>query len=353
MILTPLGLLFFAVLIFSYVLEPTNGVLTRIGGYSENDFGWTQPQERFQSKLYETKRYGIYDKYYDAVVVGDSFSQHLPDEAMHPAAYWPNFFVHATGLDLISFNSNFTEIVKFIESDSYKKFPPRLLIFEVVERDFINVISWITGDCIPRKDIEIKPITIKPTNDKLLKFERNSKTGLSNFELDIGLNYLKQNFLGRINNLLSSSKVVLLNLDHEGLFSNALSKKTLFWGGDFKKFSFNEKEIQRAVCGLINLQNKVQSNNKTFFIAMIAPDKLSVYSNYILSLNKKENSIIDRIDKKPLHLPRIDVALKDEIKKGLVDAYLPNDTHWSSRGHKIAAQELVRYLKEHGIFIND
>ena len=52
-----------------------------------------------------------------------------------------------------------------------------------------------------------------------------------------------------------------------------------------------------------------------------------------------------------LHVPRLDVALRNEIIRGTRDVYLPNDTHWGSSGHKIVAETLHQYLLEHGMII--
>jgi hypothetical protein len=46
-----------------------------------------------------------------------------------------------------------------------------------------------------------------------------------------------------------------------------------------------------------------------------------------------------------LHFVRIDQAIKAAVDKGMVDVYLPNDTHWAYRGHETAAEALVQYLK--------
>ena len=156
-ILAPLGLLIIAILFTANVLQPINGVLTRLGGYSENEFGWNLPQERFKSRMYVSGKYGLYDKNYDVVVLGDSFTNHMRDEVMHPAGYWPNYFVNATGLDLIAYNSRDTNIRKLIESDGFKKFPPRLFIFQIVERDLIWSFSGVKSDCIAGKNPDNDP----------------------------------------------------------------------------------------------------------------------------------------------------------------------------------------------------
>lgn len=58
-----------------FYFQPYWGPLTRKSGYLENNFGWTQPQEIFDKPLFRiAKSVAEYDKYYDVVVIGDSFS---------------------------------------------------------------------------------------------------------------------------------------------------------------------------------------------------------------------------------------------------------------------------------------
>jgi hypothetical protein len=346
-ILVPVSLLFLAVLGFGFVIEPLNGHLTRIGGYAENDFGWNQPQETFQSKFYTSGRNGFFNEYHDVIAFGDSFTNYTPGEVMHPAGYWPNYFVNNTGLNLIAFHLFNTDLIRLIDSAAFKKFPPRLFIYEVVERDAINELAKIEGDCKLKKSPQIKPLFIQPYESALLTFERNTKSGISNLNFDESGHYLKKAIIRKANN--NFSKVDKITLNRKGLFSSKLSKETLVFKSDFKFKPYNEANIRKGLCGLINLQNKVQSNNKTLFVALIAPDKSSAYSNHSKSFHDKENSLIDYFSKQPINLPRVDVALKKEIEKGMVDVYLPNDTHWGSLGHKIAAQTIVDYLEKRGI----
>ena len=45
-----------------------------------------------------------------------------------------------------------------------------------------------------------------------------------------------------------------------------------------------------------------------------------------------------------MHLLRVEQSLQQKIQSGIVDVYLPNDTHWGVEGHKTMAQALVEYL---------
>lgn len=344
-LLTSLGLLFLSMVGLAFFLEPLNGGLTRIGGYTENNFGWNLPQERLGSKLYRSGKNEIYDRYHDVVVIGDSFSNYLPNEIMHPAGYWPNYFVNETGLDLIAYNYDYTNIQELIESKEFQSAPPRILIYQVVERSAISVLSQFDGECVSRETPGTPPLEINPIGKKLFRFDRNRERGWLNLDLDVSAYYLKTSIMKLFYQKLS--RVIRVHLDREGLFSNLESKYTLIHRADFKNFSHAEE--MKARCGLVNLQNEVQKNNKTFFVAMIAPNKLSAYFSYLEPDPGENYNIIDYFAKKPINLLRVDKALKSEIKNGVADIYLPNDTHWGSEGHKTAARTVIKFLEEHKI----
>jgi hypothetical protein len=83
---------------------------------------------------------------------------------------------------------------------------------------------------------------------------------------------------------------------------------------------------------------------------MIAPDKLSAYSRLLADPGLAGLSRFDLLTTDPaLHLPRLDLRLRNAIDDGVEDVYLNNDTHWGSVGYQIVAQELVAYLTRRGV----
>jgi len=344
------GLLGGSVLLFSLILEPLNGALTRIGGYSENAYGWREPQRIFPSNLFKTGRYGIYEKPYDVIIVGDSFSNYSSDDALPGPGFWPNYFVNETGLDLISFGMANTNLVKLVNSEAYKNFPPKVVIFEIVERDLIFVLKAIRGDCVPRESPQIDPIEIEPLGLKTILHNRMGKKKLSEAQIGLGSHHIRKN----IERILwgRNARVVEVKLDRPGLFSSENDRTMLVWGEDFKKVSYGKNKVSQAVCGLINLKNMVESNGKTIFVGMIAPDKLSIYSKYV-SLHESGRQNINLVEKfavDSIILPRIDIGLQHAVENGLRDIYLPNDTHWGSEGHRVAARMMVEELLKRNIF---
>ncbi len=61
---------------------------------------------------------------------------------------------------------------------------------------------------------------------------------------------------------------------------------------------------------------------------MVALDKLTTYMNIYKNFDHDTIHWMDEIAKHPeLNVPRLDVALQNEITRGVRDAYLPNGTH--------------------------
>jgi len=94
------------------------------------------------------------------------------------------------------------------------------------------------------------------------------------------------------------------------------------------------------------MQARVEANGKTLFLAMVAPDKLTTYGPFLAAKAFRGISRLDLLADYPaLNLVRFD---RDFDPAAHVDLYLPNDTHWSTTGHRLAARLVERELVEKG-----
>lgn len=121
----------------------------------------------------------------------------------------------------------------------------------------------------------------------------------------------------------------------------------LIYEGDLEKLTWQKADIGKAFCSIRGLQDMVQSNEKTLFIFMIAPDKSTAYSDYIIKpefRNIFQSS--EALESYGINAPRLDIALKLAIQQEEKDIYSPSDTHWSARGYELAAKELVAFLRK-------
>jgi len=338
----PLLILFAVFVALGVRLQPLNGDLTRLGGFTENDFGWNDPQERFSTMLYTFDEGKKYDQYYDVVVLGDSFS------ITFPRAQWQNHFVRATGLSLVTYEVDDIDIESFVASPAYKDHPPRIVIYETVERSFVDRCpQWNKGDCrtAPNPVFKKPHLKFRSGNQLLSAHTRNTQNGPLHPNLSSGVHFLKRSIKKAFNQ--KSHQVIKIALSRNDLFSNRQSGHLLVYRHDFKRYQVSKEDLDGAVCGLSYIQNTFQKNGKTFFIGMVAPDKLTAYMNVYKNFDREKIYWMKDIEKHPeLNVPNLNVALSNDIARGVRDVYLPNDTHWGSAGQRIVARTLIKYLTQ-------
>ena len=332
-------------------LQPVIGDTTRLGGYSENDFGWNKPQKVFREPANPLQ--DVYDHYVDVLVLGDSFSFGGVLGMMNFP--WQTILTAESGLS-ISTISHYTTKTKppsydpsflpaILKSETFQKTPPKVFVLEVVERQ-LNKLPDIKGDCnvtnkiINGINILFKPIQeMTPSNDS---FRPKIRPPLKE-QLDFSLKYWETLLLLNVND----NPAFIFDLTTPNLFSNKRSQTLLVYEGDVEKKNWDGNLIASIKCKLINMQNIVQANGKTLFVVMIAPDKLTAYSPFLRDVSVAKYSAIQKIAlERSLHMPRFDLPLQSAINSGMVDVYLSNDTHWASKGQQIAAETLKKYLIE-------
>ena len=88
------------------------------------------------------------------------------------------------------------------------------------------------------------------------------------------------------------------------------------------KHLHNAEKLKAMQCGLINLQNLVQRNQQTLFVAMTIPDKATAYADHIDFQEFKNLNLITYLAEIPgVQMPRLDLAIKDSIRQGTKDVY--------------------------------
>jgi len=326
----------------SLFLQPYDGGLTRLGGYPEKLYGWNAPQQRFAKPLYrqfKTREAG-YREPADVVVLGDSFT-------FLEQVSWPNYFVKQTGLRLQSFRIDKTPIERILESDTFRSHPPRIIIYENVERSLWYRSQRDVADCHIRPQRRAATLRVEPLPVEPEPFLRDTRSTPLNFSLSF--NFLSKavprEYLG-----LDRTLVTRLALTRAARFSNIETRQLLIYKHDLHKMRWTPAMWEKIRCNLVDLQNRVQANGYTFFIALVAPDKLSAYSEWIEDQRYARLSRFDLLAVDPdLHLPRVDLSLKTAIRNNVLDVYLNNDTHWGANGYALVARELTEYLIRAGV----
>lgn len=324
-------------------LQPLDGDLTRIGAHAERDYGWNAPQTVFNQPLYTNESY---TKHHDVVVVGDSFATAMP------AHQWQNHLVAATGLSVATLSSYNTSIEQVLQSPVFLSRPPRYLVLTYAERHFpsqLNKDSACDSNPTATPAVHARPVPASisvPTIETPRVLRR--QTQWADWR-DVKLGYAAKHVIYGVARKVfdhEPTKTLRVGLTRDDLFSNATPSMTLVFRGDTEKTAqWRNPGLPDLSCKIENLRRKVEANGHTRFILMVPPDKLTAYSPWARSAELQSLSALDALSE--LHtavMPRIDRALIEVIGSGHKDVYLPNNTHWGSTGHLVAAQALIDFL---------
>lgn len=341
-LLLPVMFLSPAALFLKFHLQPIEGDLTRIGGYSENDFGWNLPQSISLNKTTQYARsLSDVSSYHPVVVFGDSFSHVLGERAFS----WQQQLADEAGLTSLTFHTNRVSVEDFLKSPLYSDKPPSIVVYQFVERSLKELLE---------RAPEICPVAVRHSGNGLVMQELGSNAGqvgrmkeqysreLEGVSLDEVMAYVRQK-------LILKKRVFRNELNRDDLFSNDKSDQVLWLYKDLKKYELSEEELGKIGCYLAGLQNAVESNGITRMVIMIASDKSSIYAPYMVQPPFSIRDTVSLIDKPNLNLVRLDKDLQASVSNGAKDVYLPNDTHWGSLGNTLAAQSIITFLSKRNV----
>lgn len=335
-------------------LQPLYGDLTRVGFYAERDFGWNSPQVQFESPLYSS---GPYDRRFDVVVLGDSFSTGRPN------IQWQNHLVASMGQSLVTLDINKHRLDSVLNSTIFLRSPPRLLIVELVERDLplamnqqqrclANAISSPAAASAAGVDERMPNSgnhTPLPRLQSLTTPMRREQR-LEDIKLGFVWDFIWHKALRHAFGDLPDESV-RVPLVSAAPFSSRIKDELLVYRNDMRK-PFWWKESGRAGldCQIESMQASVERNGYTRFVLMIAPDKSTVYSRFAVDAEFRKLSQLEAlVDRHPKTMPSMALGLKSAVDRGVIDVYFPDDTHWSATGNRIAASSLLAFLNKQWI----
>ena len=321
-------------------LQPVDGDLARLGGYAENEFGYRMPQAVFDQNLFKvTNDLKDYDKYYDIVVLGDSFS--VDQEGRRFG--WQNYFINRTGLSMIVFDTRRFWPIEIYDSPTFKKYPPKVFVFETVERYLNERVAYFAGMMPPAPAPVSTPADLfASATPPHLPMHTQSANQTAGFDPDHVLGHLgaiAQRHL-RLNN-----QVVEIPLARKGLFSAPNDVDMLVYFDELKKQSLTDSDFCELRAGTAVFEKFIESNGFTRFVLLVAPDKSSAFAPYMKNASSATANLIAELARDPsLPVPRTDIVLSQAIASGIQDVYLSNDSHWGSIGHKLFADALADHL---------
>ena len=318
-------------------LQPFLGDLSRIGGFTENDYGWNGQQKKFTKPHYKIgDSIDDYDQYYDIVTIGDSFS-------VNQEQSWQNYLALSTNSTIITFHRQTVTASSLLNHSQFKETPPKLFIFEIVEHGIQTALHDITlshqesnGTLDVTNEFNVEEVNFDSYMQSYTRVTENK------FSMDTALHYLKIN----IRQLLGSrKKVIPYQLKNKRkFFSNRAIDTVLFYHLDNLKLSITNKEWEIIEKRFAALQHLSELNQKTKFLSMVAPDKRTAYSG-LINDGEKYPSVLDLMP----NINRvnwIDVlgGINKMIDNEEVDIYLPNDFHWGYKGYYSAYKSTLDAL---------
>jgi hypothetical protein len=324
--------------------DPVRGDLTRVGGYSENRYGWRATHRRFVPPLIST----AYDRRHDIVVIGDSYSNHAAEQQTDPGAYWPNHLAQLSGLSVAVVNIHHMTIRELLEHPAFKAAPPQLVIVQMVERYVIrNLVTeahrWAGSgfDGCPAPGPSPRVALGRPLNAVPMPWRRGTDT---EFNFARAVDVIWESAWRRLG-IADRTRAHDLPLDNGAFFSSAASDRLLVYDEEFQDADWPSEQIAAARCRLRAIQAAVESDGRTAFLFLAPPNKLTVYAPHVTDPRFRNTSKLAELLAEP-HLSQVRLLepMRAAVRRGTVDLYLPNDTHLGTPGHELVARATVEAL---------
>lgn len=309
-----------------FYFEKLYGDLTRIGYFSERDFGWRM--QRPEISVEQLKDNSLTEA--DVLIIGDSFSA---------ARIWQSKLL-ADGLKVTTIAWH--PKIEALPSDlgttlRAAGFKGRYLIIESIERLFQHRMKALAKSPYP---IIAQPFVMDKTFP-LYPFTHRELISLDHLNgADWGVKALYNSiklFLNLSEKHLKSGAVQVIKFDGCQVFSHRLCNYALFVDGDFKKETFNS--IDNVLLVNNNLQ---QAGIQTIWA--VVPDKATVYLGYGERTQFPYQNIWQQLS---LHsdviAPDLGAAFIQQ-SRSIKDFYMPNDTHLSTNGYLYLGDIMINQL---------
>jgi hypothetical protein len=318
-------------------LQPFSDDLTLISGFPNEDFIWTGVEYKFKEPLAQLiiDKEDAYANYTDLVVFGDSFS-------FKEGSNWVYHFVNATGLSAQVMHY-LHGIERLVETDLYQTRPPRVVVFEIGERESKDAFRNSPADCVASAATVALPDDFMPLNVPLIEYKPDLSPSYGDYQVAVKT---IRNKLFLLTGNADELKTRITPLTVDSLFSNKRSNQLIYYQGDHRKRNWPDDVSRKIFCGLDGIRRQVEANGYTAFAVMLIPDKLSAYSPWLIDdslahLTLLDGGILGTIP----HSLDVRTRIIQAVEQGAVDFYQPGDTHWSSKGDMLAAEWMVELFQ--------
>lgn len=314
----------FVAFLFAWWAEPIYGDLTRIGKWTERDFGPNVMQSPAT-----VKSSGRALLHSDVMVLGDSFSQEN---------LWQSIVSDKTGYTVQTFDYGKNCVSNFIGAAIANPFS-KIIVIETVERSLIGRFGIIKScakmKAIPSEIKESKRESIRPTTWPL--------TFDFSYLWDATQNTVKLNLYPE--QIVKKFRTVNIPLQANcAKFSNRKNDRLLYYADDDLKRQWSSKDISDTASNILKIQKEIESHGKKMLF-IIAPDKSSVYQSCLVEPITKTNgiNINDQLISLGVSAPNMTTLFRGEINN-IQDLYNPDNTHWSVAGYVLAGEAISQFI---------
>lgn len=312
------------IFLIAFWIEPLQGDLTRIGNWTERDFGPNKEQPAVLVKMTGKSLQSA-----DIKVLGDSFSKEN---------LWQSTLSEKTNQSVKTYSYNENCIFDWI-NEVTSDLETKIIIIQTVERAFLDRFKKLEN-C---KNNKSKPLE---KNEVLYENKRNK------IQFNINLKYIILSIYNtaRLNllneNIINDLKVINIKLEKNcAIFSNKRNDRLLYYNEDNLKKNWHVQELNEAISNVLYIQEKIIKSGKEF-IFLVAPDKSSVYNNCIFKshLTPKFIQLNELLINNGIKTPDTFKLFSKQILI-ITDLYDPNNTHWSIAGYTLAGEIISDYIK--------
>jgi hypothetical protein len=329
-----------ALLLVSLRIQPLTGDLTRIGGLSEVDYGWTSPQQRFDQPQYlHTTRLPLPAGDWDLIVFGDSFTD--PDR---PSAPWLDYVAARSGWRTVAVRyHSVQQIEEFLRSADFRQRPPRLVVIESVTRNMAYRLAQ--DDCVqPRIRSTAVPVQVEPSHAApaavAREHPRRTEFDSTLERLNVASYLLRQSLIYSV--LPQLSPVRSYSIGRRNLFSSRRADEVIYYASDVEGQRVPDRQIAAFVCTMAHFRELALTRGSARLLFLPAPDKSVAYAGYAAEAPFDTPAGYDAL-RTGLGPDFVDTLplLRAALAQGVQDVYLPNDSHWGHAGALVAADAVL------------
>lgn len=321
---TPLGIFVALFLALALWTDPIVGDLTRIGRWTENEYGFNAPQP-----IIRVLPNGSTQSHPDILVLGDSFSVHN---------FWQSVLAQRTETEIQSFKYNDVGCIQNWVNWAAEHSTADIIMIETVERAFVNRFAKLSS--CP----ESTPPPLELPGGETSAFR-------SKWPPTFDAEYLFHSVRNALRTPIASPQTIRsgdsVNAPLQpdcARFSNQRADRLLYYAEDELKQHWKPDQVRAAIGNIRLLQQSIAQAGKQL-IFVIVPDKLSVYQTCLRTkpLDSPLPNIVTELTRNEIKTPDL-LPLFQSQSKQVVDLYNPDNTHWSPAGYSLLADALLRFL---------